>query len=64
MYEFFVGFAMGAISSRLISLKNLKKDAMVQADDVVIQTSEPILIPNRNRGFVPGDLHNFWGRDS
>jgi hypothetical protein len=64
MYEFFIGFVVGAISSRLISLKNSNKDAMVQVDDVVIKTSEPILIPNKRRGFVPGELYNFWGRDS
>lgn len=64
MYEFFIGFVMGAISSKLISLKNSNKDAMVQVDDVVIKTSEPILIPNKRRGFVPGELHNFWGPDS
>jgi hypothetical protein len=64
MYEFFIGFVVGAISSKLISLRKLKKDAMVQVDDVVIKTSEPILIPNKRRGFVPGELYNFWGRDS
>ena len=64
MYEFFIGFVVGAISSKLISLGKLKKDAMVQVDDVVIKTSEPILIPTTRRGFVPGELYNFWGRDS
>jgi hypothetical protein len=60
MYEFFLGFLAGAISSKLISLKNSNKDAMVQVDDVVIKTSEPILIPNKRRAFVPGDLQSFW----
>jgi hypothetical protein len=64
MYEFFLGFVAGTISSRLISLKNLNKDAMVQVDDVVIQTSQPILIPNKRKGFAPGELQNFWGHDS
>lgn len=64
MYEFFLGFVAGAISSKLISLKNSNKDVMVQVDDVVIKTSEPILIPNKRRAFVPGELQNFWGRDS
>jgi hypothetical protein len=64
MYEFFLGFVAGAISSKLILLKNSNKDAMVQVDDVVIKTSEPISIPNRRGGFAPGELHNFWGRDS
>jgi hypothetical protein len=64
MYEFFLGFVAGAISSKLILLKNSKKDAMVQADDDVIKTSEPILIPKRKRAFVPGELRSFWGRDS
>jgi len=60
MYEFFLGFVAGAISSKLISLKNSNKDAMVQADDDVIKTSEPISIPNRRRVFVPGELQSFW----
>jgi hypothetical protein len=64
MYEFFLGFIAGAISSKFISLRKLNKDVMVQVDDVVIKTSEPISIPNKRRGFVPGELHNFWGRDS
>jgi hypothetical protein len=64
MYEFFLGFVAGAISSKLILLKNSNKDAMVQADDVVIKTSEPISIPNRRKVFVPGELQSFWGRDS
>jgi hypothetical protein len=60
MYEFFLGFVAGAISSKLILLKKLNKDAMVQVDDVVIKTSEPILIPNNRKAFVPGELQSFW----
>jgi len=60
MYEFFIGFVIGAISGKFISLRKLNKDVMVQVDDVVIKTSEPILIPNKRKAFVPGDLQNFW----
>jgi hypothetical protein len=65
MYEFVFGFVAGAFTSKIIAYRNsVKKDAMVQADDVVIKTTEPILIPNRRRIFVPGELKNFWGADS
>jgi hypothetical protein len=65
MYEFFIGFLVGAITSKIVSRQNkVKHDAMVQADDVVINTTEPILIPKRKRVFVPGELKNFWGSDS
>jgi len=65
MYEFIFGFIMGAFTSKFISNKNSKRrDAMVQADELVIKTTEPILIPKKKRVFVPGELKNFWGRDS
>lgn len=65
MYEFIFGFVTGAFTSKLIARKSSeRKDVMVQADDVVIKTSEPILIPKKKRAFVPGELKNFWGQDS
>jgi hypothetical protein len=66
MWEFFIGFFAGAMSGRLILIRNSKtRDAMVQADDVVIQSPKPIDIPVlTKKKFVPGSLSNFWGSES
>ena len=60
MYEFFFGFAFGALTSRY--MKRPKSDAQVQADELIIRSSEsaPIQIPKKRKSFVPGELANFW----
>jgi hypothetical protein len=65
MWEFFIGFFAGATTGRLILIRNSKtRDAMVQADELIITPTRPISIPNETKKFKPGSLANFWGDDS
>jgi hypothetical protein len=65
MWEFSFGFLAGAFISRLFSKQNSKtRDAMVQADDVVIAFPRTEAVPVPKTKFVRGSLSNFWGSDS
>lgn len=59
MYEFIIGFVSGSLMYRYLpSRKTVKTDAQVQADELVIKTSEAI--PIKRKPFVPGELASFW----
>ena len=61
MYEFVLGFLIGALSGRYIATRKEHHDAQVQADELVICSSKPIPIPMRRKKiFVPGKLANIW----
>lgn len=65
MWEFLFGIVYGAVATHFISrIKPRKKDAMIQVDEPVLMSSEPILIPNKKNVFVAGSLSNLWGKDS
>jgi hypothetical protein len=61
MYEFIFGIGLGILGAKLWkSPAPVTKEAVVQVDDVLLTPpTPPISIP-----FVPGQLRNFWGKDS
>jgi hypothetical protein len=62
MYEFIIGFVSGSLVYRYFpSKKTLKTDAQVQADELIIKTSEAIpIFSKKSKTFVPGELADFW----
>ena len=40
------------------------KDAGTQAEVVERPSSPPVTVPVKRKPFVPGQLSNFWGKDS
>lgn len=60
MYEFLFGLFCGAVVSGLAQLKEYR--------EVACQTEAgrppTVPVPIRRRPFVPGELKNFWGKDS
>jgi hypothetical protein len=65
MYDFIVGLAFGTLLTRLFTKKH-KKDESTQVEfvsgPVFPPTVAPVQIPKKT--FVPGELANFWGKDS
>lgn len=60
MYEFIFGIGLGILGTKLCKSPDpVTKEAIVQVDDVFLPVTSPIPIP-----FVPGQLRNFWGKDS
>lgn len=63
MYEFIFGFVAGALTSRYFVTRKEHQDAQVQADELVVRSSQPIPIPMRRKKiFVPGELANIWSK--
>jgi hypothetical protein len=61
MYEFVFGLFAGAIGSKIAQMRQ-SREVGVQADELVMKPSAPINIGRKP--FVPGQLTNFWGKDS
>jgi hypothetical protein len=61
MYEFVFGLFAGVMGSKVAQMRQ-SREVGVQADELVMQPSVPI--PIRRKPFVPGQLSNFWGKDS
>jgi hypothetical protein len=64
MYEFIFGFGLGILGAKLWkSPAPVTREAIVQVDEVFLPATIPIPIRN-SKPFVPGQLQNFWGKDS
>jgi hypothetical protein len=67
MYEFFLGVFIGYVGGLVLTSRETRAVG-VQATEVgaplSVAPSRPILIGNLKKKFVPGELRNFWGKDS
>lgn len=64
MYEFFIGMCIGVFGSMVARARG--RDVGTQVDDVwgSRPASPPVTVPVKRKAFVPGELVNFWGKDS
>ena len=64
MYEFLFGLFCGAVGSRLVKWRE-GRDAVCQTETIQALAVMPAApIPVSRKVFVPGELKNFWGKDS
>ena len=65
MYEFLIGVGLGALGS-MVARARKSREVGTQVDDVWggRPSSPPVTVPVKRKAFVPGELVNFWGKDS
>jgi hypothetical protein len=63
MYEFLIGIGFGVAGTMSIP-RPKNKDAGVQCENPENTPTPPMAMPARRKSFVPGELVNFWGKDS
>ena len=65
MYEFFIGVGLGVFGS-MVARTRASREMGTQVDDVWggRPASPPVTVPVKRKAFVPGELVNFWGKDS
>lgn len=63
MYEFLIGVVVGAIGTYVAGQRQVG-DAAVQVDMSSPLATATVPIPVKRKVFVPGELKNFWGKDS
>jgi hypothetical protein len=65
MYEFCIGIFIGYMGGLVLRERRVRSVG-TQASEAWAQpaASQPISIQNLKRKFVPGELKNFWGKDS
>jgi hypothetical protein len=63
MYEFLIGIGIGVAGTMSIP-KPKHKDACVQCETPETAPTSPVSVPVRRKAFIPGELCNFWGKDS
>lgn len=65
MYEFFVGVFIGYVGGLALGDRRTRTvGVQTSASGTPPLASRPILIGNLKKKFVPGELENFWGKDS
>jgi len=66
MYEFFIGMCIGVFGSMVARARARGREVGTQVDDVwgSRPASPPVTVPVKRKAFVPGELVNFWGKDS
>jgi hypothetical protein len=62
MYEFFIGVGLGALGSMMTRARARGREVGTQVDSW--PASPPVMVPVKRKAFVPGELVNFWGKDS
>jgi len=62
MYEFFIGVGLGALGSMMARARARGREVGTQVESW--PTSPPVTVPVKRKAFVPGELVNFWGKDS
>ena len=60
MYEFFIGMCIGVFGSMVARARG--RDVGTQVESW--PASPPVTVPVKRKAFVPGQLANFWGKDS
>lgn len=65
MYEFIIGLGIGIFGSMVARSRGVREMG-TQVDDVwgSRPSSPPVNVPVKRKSFVPGELVNFWGKDS
>jgi hypothetical protein len=65
MYEFLIGVGFGVFGS-VVARSRASREVGTQVDDVWggRPTAPPVMVPVKRKAFVPGELVNFWGKDS
>ena len=63
MYEFLIGVVVGALGAH-VAARRQARDAATQADLISPLVTMSTPIPMKRKMFVPGELKNFWGKDS
>lgn len=61
MYEFFIGVGIGVFGS-MVARARASREVGTQVDSW--PSSPPVPVPVKRKAFVPGELVNFWGKDS
>jgi hypothetical protein len=63
IFDFLIGLTVGVLVMAGVPRAKLK-DAGTQVESLERPSSPPVTVPVKRKPFVPGQLSNFWGKDS